>query len=44
MTQEETKFVLRVKETLNRVPFTEYRQLIVEVCVIFYSIALADAR
>jgi len=44
MTQEEIKFALRVEEALNRVPFTEYRQLIVEACVIFTSIALGDAR
>ncbi|CAF0728609.1 unnamed protein product, partial [Rotaria sordida] len=44
MTQEEIKFALRVEEALNRVPFTEYRQLIVEACVIFTSIALGDNR
>lgn len=44
MTQEEIKFALRVEEALNRVPFTEYRQLIVEACVILTSIALGDAR
>ncbi|CAF0777069.1 unnamed protein product [Didymodactylos carnosus] len=44
MTREEMKFALRVEEALNRVPFTEYRQLIVEACVIFTSIALGDAR
>jgi hypothetical protein len=44
MTREEIKFALCVEEALNRVPFTEYRQLIVEACVIFTSIALGDAR
>ncbi|CAF2699820.1 unnamed protein product [Rotaria sp. Silwood2] len=44
MTQEEIKFALRVEEALNRVPFTEYRQLIVEACVILTSIALGDTR
>jgi len=44
MTQEEIKFALCVEEALNRVPFTEYRQLIAEACVIFTSIALGDAR
>jgi phosphorylase kinase alpha/beta subunit len=34
MTKEELKFALLVEEALNRIPEPEYRQLIVEACML----------
>lgn len=39
MTKEELKFALLVEEALNRIPEPEYRQLIVEACMIMTLLA-----
>jgi phosphorylase kinase alpha/beta subunit len=39
MTQEELKFALLVEEALNRIPEPEYRQLIVEACMLMTILA-----
>lgn len=39
MTKEEPKFALLVEEALNRIPEPEYRQLIVESCMLIVILA-----
>ena len=39
MTKEEPKFALLVEEALNRIPEPEYRQLIVESCMLIVMLA-----
>jgi phosphorylase kinase alpha/beta subunit len=44
MTKEELKFALLVEEALNRIPEPEYRQLIVEACMLMTMLAFNEPR
>jgi phosphorylase kinase alpha/beta subunit len=44
MTVQEMKFALLVEEALNRIPEPEYRQLIVECCMLLTLIALQESH
>lgn len=44
MTKEELKFALIVEEALNRIPEPEYRQLIVEACMLVTMLAQSEPR
>jgi len=42
MTKEELKFALIVEEALNRIPEPEYRQLIVEACMLMTMLSQTE--
>ena len=44
MTKEELKFALLVEEALNRIPEPEYRQLIVEGCMLLTILSQNEPR
>lgn len=44
MTKEEIKFALIVEEALNRIPEPEYRQLIVEACMLLTMLSQSEEK
>jgi phosphorylase kinase alpha/beta subunit len=44
MTKEELKFALLVEEALNRIPEPEYRQLVVEACMLVTMLSQSEPK
>jgi phosphorylase kinase alpha/beta subunit len=44
MTREELKFALLVEDALNRIPDPEYRQVVVEACMLLTLLAQDEAK